>query len=594
MHATFPSRRALIALAALAGLCLLALGSEPALQAQAGPLTGTLTVVRGVSASEPARQAPPRFLLTDDQGKVIDVVIGAAAIERAGGLRAIEGKRVVVTPAAGASAAGPRQALEVRPVGGPSVATLDPGETPVVLDNKKFISILCQFPDSGPDHRPPTLTSIQQLMGTSQSGMNHFWQEQSYGLMNLNGSVVRDWRPMPRPYADYFFSDGSAGFAALLTDCAETADAEVDFRQYYGISLFFDRDLNIGGYGANAEISLDNQRRTWAVTWLGGPVSNAERLMATLMGYAFNLPRSQGYSIDDSQWDLMGAGGGSCSSFDQNRPRGCPGVHTHTAHKDILGWITFPRKFKPTGAGTYSVTLARLAQPTTNDLLMVKIPIRGSTTQFYTAEFRRHGYGYDYYIPDSGVVITKVDTTLADGNVRVIDGDNDGDINDVGAVWKAGETFNDATNGISVRVDSMNFETARVTITLAASITINDVRVTEPAPAPPPSPFDPEPEPSPPQLSQARFTVRLANPSNVPVTVNYVTAPGTAKENIDYQRAQGKVTIPAGATTATITVNVLGDKLTSEVDETFFVNLSGPTGGILMDSQGKGTIADFG
>ena len=48
---------------------------------------------------------------------------------------------------------------------------------------------------------------------------------------------------------------------------------------------------------------------------------------------------------------------------------------------------------------------------------------------------------------------------------------------------------------------------------------------------------------------------------------------------------------PTGVTSQTLTVDVTADRL-DEVDEVFFVNLSNPTGGHIIDGQGQGTITD--
>jgi peptidyl-Lys metalloendopeptidase len=57
----------------------------------------------------------------------------------------------------------------------------------------------------------------------------------------------------------------------------------------------------------------------------------------------------------------------------------------------------------------------------------------------------------------------------------------------------------------------------------------------------------------------------------------------------DYASASGTLTIPAGATSGTITVTVNGDTEV-EPNETFFVNLSNPTNATIDDAQGLGTI----
>ncbi|MBL1173689.1 Calx-beta domain-containing protein [Pantanalinema sp. GBBB05] len=86
------------------------------------------------------------------------------------------------------------------------------------------------------------------------------------------------------------------------------------------------------------------------------------------------------------------------------------------------------------------------------------------------------------------------------------------------------------------------------------------------------------------------FTVNLSAASSSAITVEYATADGSATGLNDY------TTIPLtplnfapGQTSQTITVNVQGD-LEVEGDETFFVNLSNPTGATIAVAQGTGTI----
>jgi CSLREA domain-containing protein len=88
----------------------------------------------------------------------------------------------------------------------------------------------------------------------------------------------------------------------------------------------------------------------------------------------------------------------------------------------------------------------------------------------------------------------------------------------------------------------------------------------------------------------ATFTVTLTSQSGQSVTVNYQTANGTAISPSDYQSlASTLLTFLPGETTKSITVQVNGDT-TNEVDETFFVNLSGATNATISDNQGLGTI----
>ena len=75
----------------------------------------------------------------------------------------------------------------------------------------------------------------------------------------------------------------------------------------------------------------------------------------------------------------------------------------------------------------------------------------------------------------------------------------------------------------------------------------------------------------------AQVTVRLSRPAYDEVTLRYGTAAGTAIATRDYTaQSQVAVTIPAGATTATVAVPILADDV-YEADESFFVDLSDPT-----------------
>jgi hypothetical protein len=91
--------------------------------------------------------------------------------------------------------------------------------------------------------------------------------------------------------------------------------------------------------------------------------------------------------------------------------------------------------------------------------------------------------------------------------------------------------------------------------------------------------------------TSAAFTVSLSAASTLPVTVDFATADGSASDPSDYSATNGRLTIPAGSTTATITVTVNGDA-TVETDESFFVNLTGPTNAAVADGQGLASIVN--
>ena len=85
------------------------------------------------------------------------------------------------------------------------------------------------------------------------------------------------------------------------------------------------------------------------------------------------------------------------------------------------------------------------------------------------------------------------------------------------------------------------------------------------------------------------FTVRRDDDGSGPVTVDFATSDGTATAGPDYAATSGTLSFADGETTKTIEVEVSGDT-DVEPDESFFVNLSNPTGATLADAQGQGTI----
>jgi hypothetical protein len=83
----------------------------------------------------------------------------------------------------------------------------------------------------------------------------------------------------------------------------------------------------------------------------------------------------------------------------------------------------------------------------------------------------------------------------------------------------------------------------------------------------------------------ASFVVRLSNPSSRQVSVQYATADATATAGSDYAATSGTLTLSPGQVSATVDVPVTGDTLNEE-SESFFLNLTNPTGATIADGQG--------
>ena len=83
--------------------------------------------------------------------------------------------------------------------------------------------------------------------------------------------------------------------------------------------------------------------------------------------------------------------------------------------------------------------------------------------------------------------------------------------------------------------------------------------------------------------------MRLSFEATQDVTVAFRTANGTATAGSDYTATSGTLTIPAGQLIGIANVSLNGDRK-REPDETFYMNLTNPSGATIVDGQGVGTI----
>ena len=90
---------------------------------------------------------------------------------------------------------------------------------------------------------------------------------------------------------------------------------------------------------------------------------------------------------------------------------------------------------------------------------------------------------------------------------------------------------------------------------------------------------------------QMNFLVKLNNPSDKTIKINYATKDGTAKAGSDYVAKSGTITFLPGITQKGITIAVKGD-IKVESDERFNVVLSNPRNVIISDSIATGKIID--
>ncbi len=365
-----------------------------------------------------------------------------------------------------------------------AVQTITPTGTNVALPAASgaypWVNLLCKFKDVA---TVPT-TDYNALFSATYPGVDHFWRQNSYNAVTLTGTTTDTmWRELPQPRSYYVPATGYANLDRLVTDCIAVSNASVNFALYKGINMMFNASLDCCAWGGSRWMTLDGLSKVWSVTWLP-PWAQVYDYITHEMGHGFGLPHSSGPQVNPpsgldiyiSSWDVMSDSGGTCSVWDSF---GClpPGIIAD--HMTIAGWMPTNRRVTvPPGTGT-TVTLERLRNPLSSvNPLMIKIPINGSSSHYYTVEARFRTSGqqdYDQNIPDTAVIIH--DVLLGRGGwpgtntgpaLVVVDDPTAGSpglvVNGEGARWKPGETFQDAAAGIKISVISQNASSFVVTV----------------------------------------------------------------------------------------------------------------------------------
>lgn len=448
----------------LAGSALLA--STPLPAQDAAPTTGWFHVIWR-DAATPAPMRDEYYVLIDDAGTWWDLELDAAIARRPGGALALDRKRVrIAASRLRPSALGePAPRLRVRALSvdegrAPDVRAEMGAAAPAVSGSRPYVTILCAFGDS-PAVLPASKAQMEQVMGATYPGMDHYYREMSENAVDLVGSLVVGWYTLPHPRS-FYITAGGANLNALALDCTAAADADVHFPSFAGINLQFNQRLDCCSWGGSRTLTRDGVTRSYPTTWMAD-WAIGHSVYAHEIGHSFGWPHSSGpYGATyDSKWDVMS------NSRNFNDPSfGWVGVHTIAMHKDRAGWVPSARKFVAPPSGSTSILLERGALPGGNtNYLMAQIAIPGSLG-VYTVETRRFVGSYDLRLPAEAVVIHRTNGSSA----QVVDVDANNNPNDAGAQWLPGETFVDSAARISVAVEGLEGDAFRVRISTSIDL----------------------------------------------------------------------------------------------------------------------------
>lgn len=446
-------------------IVLLVVTPAPTRAQTAVGITGVLNIVWSDAARGSALPPQTLFSLTEPSGSVVPLQISEPLPLPFDQILSLNGKPVIARgywgSAARSSANG--QTFQVislqanQPVAEPQIVPPNP-----VTGSQPWVSVLCKFQGETATLQNPAY--FQGMFSSTAPGLDNYWREQSYNIINVAGSAATTkWYDLPHPHSYYITSSGSFNLNAALNDCTAAADADVNYPSYKGINMMFSNDLDSYAYGGSQYMTLDGVSNSWRVTWEPPWGYDNIAVIEHEMGHGFGFPHSSFNDAVtyDNVWDVMSDTWNNCSIF-SDPTYGCKGQHTITYHKYLAGWISASQRTQVNAGSRQTLTLEQLAQPQTNNLLMIIVPIPGATL-FYTVEARRL-VGYDTKLPANAVIIHEVDPSRLNP-AHVIDLDGNASTADAGAEWEPGETFSDALHGIMIHVDSSTPTGYVVTIT---------------------------------------------------------------------------------------------------------------------------------
>ncbi len=312
------------------------------------------------------------------------------------------------------------------------------------------LMVAVQFPDV-----QPTI-SLEQLRKKVIGELNQYLNEQSYGLTWMKVDF-RGWIKLPSPLAaykisPYNFKVDRTRVRKLFEDTMTALEKEVDFSPYqhvliipgavtqpgkgYGMMCYCANPGMLSGARGNLRyITLKSKEGKEFEDGIFVGTENAhlgmfahdffhalgglygERRMVPCL-YDFNLqsdasriPSPEHHAIYMGPWDIM-------SEHFVKREEPPPGISSFT--KIRLGWIS-PGQVRLVNPGeTASAFLVPLAKK--GDSLAVKIPLKGG--EYYLVE-NRQPIGFDRFLPDSGILILKVNPEAEEGSgtVKIMDAD---------------------------------------------------------------------------------------------------------------------------------------------------------------------------
>lgn len=443
-------------------------------------LLGRLELIWGDAPPGAAIPHAFRVSLVEDNG-VRHALDPERALVAAEDLYALYGRQVAVGVAAakatGSAGAGPDRATSTDLLIPDAIVPVDDlaprtsgarkgaiqAAAEAIAGTTSWVTLMCKFADQPTEQKP--LSFFQGQYGNAVGQLGHYWQEVSYGQINLAGSNAYGWATLPEPRSYYVTLDTTtnkekADLTKLFNDCTDVHDANVNFAVnggVQGVNMMFNDNLDSYAWGGSGCRTLDGINKCWSTTWNPPWSFNNLAPLSHEMGHAYGLPHANNSDDDsdpyDNTWDVMS------DAWNNGVPNATYGTlpkHISIYSRNRLGWVAAARK-RTVNAGTAatSLTLDRASLPGSTNLQMITLAYPDQSTRYFTIEARKRTGDYENRLAGDAVIIHEVQTSRKDPAWSV-DADTPpaNRANNEGSMFKVGETWVSPDYAFRVKVES--------------------------------------------------------------------------------------------------------------------------------------------
>ena len=339
-----------------------------------------------------------------------------------------------------------------------------------------LIVLLVYFSDLAATESVPTFNSL--IFGN----VSDYYEEISYGQCSLSGTVA-GWYNLGNTKA-YYGADGATSGVTddtdddgdndswrLVDDAIAAADPVIDFSSYGHIMV-----VHAGNGQESSGVSTD----IWSVRWSwpghfvtdektfdscsivpehqGGDVDRCIGVIAHEFGHDIGLPDLYHFGKSGSD-DLVGIWGLMASGSWGGSPSGTRPTHMTAYCKLMLDWYGNDEIYDLM-SGSFEGTLTA-SYNQTSGLRVIRYNV---TESYYYLVEARYRLGYDSSLSQSGIIVTRVDTTKGSGQ-GIVQVRSDWIYSLSFGSWTPGEEFVDEVSGFAVEILSQEGTSFRVRVT---------------------------------------------------------------------------------------------------------------------------------